>query len=374
MIAEIPVRQRIHEVLRESLEKLGGAQLRNALVACVSANRRIEGRHGNDSRTRECAVRRGAEIGVELPDQETGAVARIRRSNEVIRHEVVRRTGRRRNHRSVQVGGNDSALGVPVVGHGEENLLGRRIADQHLRAIECEGAAVELAAEDVRRHVVRIRPHAELRVVGKVGVADRKLVLEPGAGRIVGDRDRDALRERPLDRELAHQPAIGLFVVLDDRVAVIRGLADAAQPLEHRVAGKRAQQQRSGLVVHRPDRVDVFDVVIGADVAVVVGRNVARPDDGLVIGVREAVELDQLAGLRRPHVPLHDGIDDLSVRSAAPLGRRHVVTDLSGSTRVDRPDELVVAHRDRLAASHRMRDSWLLGRVGCEQRRRSHER
>src|SRR5207247_9000599 len=96
-----------------------------------------------------------------------------------------------------------------------EELRGSGRAGEHLRAVECPrrrpGEAVP--AEVVRRHVVRIRPEPELRIVGEVAPRERITVV--GTCGIAGGRDRDALEvwdRAPVGaraRELGGEPSIG---------------------------------------------------------------------------------------------------------------------------------------------------------------------
>ena len=114
--------------------------------------------------------------------------------------------------------------------------------------------------ELVRGHVVGIGPHTELGVVVEDGRAVREVVPVPRARRIVGLRDRNALVDRRRGMcELADQPPVGKPVVQDDRVAIIVGLAEAAEPTPDRVDRRRPEQFRSGLAEDREQCVHGLD-------------------------------------------------------------------------------------------------------------------
>ena len=359
MIAEVAIGQRIHEVLGQGLEQLGRTELRNALVPEAAANWNVHRRHGEHGRSRKRAVAGNLEVHVEIPHQETGPGACVRRRNQVEGHEVVGGSSRRRALRPVPIRRKNAALGVAVVVGEEADHFRRRIAGDHLGAVEGVSAAVESGAEEVRGHVVGVRPDAELRVVGEI-VADEEVVQIPGARGVTGLGNRKALvGVGPGNAELRREPAIGLAVVLDDRVAVIRRLAHAPETLKERVSGKRAEQQGAGLVVDRPDRVDVHHELVLAHVAVDIGRNVPGPDGRLVVLIAQAFELAELAGRRQPLMLLRHRIDDLVTRAVA-LRRRHVVADRPLRTGVERQDHFVVSHRYGFPGSHSCRGDRLL--------------
>src|SRR5207248_11014650 len=106
-------------------------------------------------------------------------------------------------------------------------------------AVERPGASTDkgVALKVVKRQVVRVRPHGQLRIVVEVDVADLKRISVIGAGWIASRRDRQALDERgdrialliQREGELCEDPAVGHSVVADDRVALVSGLADAAE-------------------------------------------------------------------------------------------------------------------------------------------------
>src|SRR6202030_781346 len=91
--------------------------------------------------------------------------------------------------------------------------------------------------EYVERDVIRVRPDAHLRIIGKA-VSVRKRVPIVRAGRIAGRRHGDALQVRGGgDRELRNDPAIRDRIVQDSRIAVIVRLAASAKTAPQGVDG-----------------------------------------------------------------------------------------------------------------------------------------
>ena len=161
---------------------------------------------------------------------------------------------------------------------------GGGIAREHLGAVEHVGAGAGegVAVEVVRRHVVAIRPHAELRIVGEVAArrvhAERVAVV--GAGGVATRRNRHALVERRdrvagpgVEGELGEQPPVRRPVVEDNRIAVVGRVAQAAEARPQSVAGRGAVPRRSLLVPDLEGKVHPLDVVVWSDVAVGVRRN-----------------------------------------------------------------------------------------------------
>ena len=141
------------------------------------------GRNRQRGRTRERGVRGRRPVDVELPGGERGA------GRAEADHRVGCASGRQ--PRAVEIARQQAAEGVRRV----EALLRRRRAGQHLRAIEGADLGAQKRGagivEQVVGDVVRIRPHAHLRVVGEpVGVGER--VAAVGAGGIA----RSARRRR----------------------------------------------------------------------------------------------------------------------------------------------------------------------------------
>src|SRR6185436_9746267 len=113
----------------------------------------------------------------------------------------------------------------------------------------------------------------KLGVVVQLVARPREIVAVVGAGRVGRAGDREALVGGAAGRggELAKQPAVGLAVVEDDRIAPILGLAGAAEAGEEAVAVERAEEAVAAFVEDLDDAVDPFDVVVGADVTPGVG-------------------------------------------------------------------------------------------------------
>ena len=215
-------------------------------------------------RTGERGVGGRREIGVEFPERQ----GRARRAE--CDQWIGRARGRQRA--AIEIPGQQTAEGAG----GIEAELRRRRARQHLRAIEGAGLGVEERGagivEDVVGRVIRVGPHADLRIVREaVGVTERVAVI--AAGRIARRRDGDALlKRRGGDLELRNDPAVGNPVVGDDRIAVVLDLAAAAESTPQRVEGDRSVQRRAGLGEHGEVGVDGFDDVVRADGAVGVRR------------------------------------------------------------------------------------------------------
>src|SRR5207237_6375810 len=77
-------------------------------------------------------------------------------------------------------------------------------------------------------------------------------------------------------------------------VALIGGLAQSAEAGPQGVACDRAEGHRAiALVVNGDQGIDVLEVMVRAYVAIVVRRNVARADDGLVVVIAGAVEREE---------------------------------------------------------------------------------
>ena len=125
--------------------------------------------------------------------------------------------------------------------------------------------------EHVERRVVRVRPDAELRIIGEVRVLERVAIVR--AHRVAARRDGDALQVRSrADRELADDPAVRELVVLDRRVTVVVRFAAAAEPGEEGVRRRRAVERSPGLVEHGEALVDDLDERVRPHCAVGIGR------------------------------------------------------------------------------------------------------
>ena len=195
--------------------------LRNASASTAQWSECCHGDHGGAG---EGGIRRSGEVGMKFVQvQIVGA--------EV--HHVVRRTSRRCG-RAIEIGWKQSADRGALL----EADLGGRLSRQHGAAVVGAGVGADegVPVEHVESFVVSVGPHAHLRIVIEVGVLER--VAIKGSSSVGSCRDRDALQvRRGGDGELAEDPALRDFVVEDDRIAVIIGLASTAKAGPERIAG-----------------------------------------------------------------------------------------------------------------------------------------
>src|SRR4029450_11306009 len=119
------------------------------------------------------------------------------------------------------------SVGVIEVDHA------RRSSGEHLTTLERgdplpgpRAPTQKIARELVDRHVVAVRPHAELRIV--VELAEAVRIPAPCASWITRGGDGYALIEgaewKGRQRELRHQPPVRNLVVQHDWIAVVAGL------------------------------------------------------------------------------------------------------------------------------------------------------
>ncbi len=300
--AEVTIGQPVHQPVADGIQSRRCARLRDA-GARTRTQRRPRGGVQNGVGLPVIAKRRVAGIGpidVKLPD--TYGVVRPNPCAVVYFHEVVRRT-RGRECRTVEVGGQHPAKpGIDVV-QIEELERRRGVANEHFAALENEdtGPTPRTAIRElVDRHVVAVRPDAELGVVVHLSGANLKCIAVPRAGRIGGLGDGDALVIWPIHGELAHQPAIRQGIKERDWIAVVGVLTRAAKALPERVAVDRAINLggRAGDIPHGEGEVNPLDVVfrpgrrIVTDVALGVGRMHA-------VDVAQTVEAGQRVGHSR---------------------------------------------------------------------------
>ena len=268
MGAHVAVLELHHQAEAERVQPLGRAWLWDgAGVPVERGNRHADG-------TGEGGVGRSGEVGVEAIE-----VQAVRRGHL---GEVVGRAGRRR--RAAQVAGQEAAAGA-VETQVEVHFL-QRAAGQQRGLVDAPQAHAEAGAHDlehVGRHVVAIRPYAQFGIVAKevagenTGV-DLHGVEVPATGhRVAGLGDCDTLVVRAgvliEPGEVRDDPAVDQRVVEHHRVAVVAGVARAAgRAGEKGVEGYRRDGSAGGLVVDADRRVDGLDVMVGADVAVGIGR------------------------------------------------------------------------------------------------------
>ncbi len=134
----------------------------------------------------------------------------------------------------------------------------RRLAGEHLGPVEGQGGVGAL----VRAHVVRVRPDADLEVVGEC--RRRELVTVVRARRVGSLRDGDAYAIAI--RELREEPAVRHPVVDGDRISVRGGGAAAAGPEQAQLAGPRNAGPRLVEDLNRRG-IDHLHVVVRTDCA-----------------------------------------------------------------------------------------------------------
>ena len=278
VVAEVAVRQPVHDDLAQRVERRGRALLRDALVGRVAAQVRVELGDGDGHRPAERGIRGRGPVDVEGEELEVvlrGVVrAGVVRLVVAVPHEDPGRPrGRRR--RAVEVGRGQHLEAERIQRGRREALVGRGGAGEHVGSVE----RVDRGRAFVRAEVVGVGPDGVLRVVRELG--EREDVVVPAAA----DRVR---RLRHVDAqvvarrgELGDQPALRELVVEHDRVAAARRAgAGAAQRRERERAG---DDGAVGLVVDRVVRgaaaVDGLDVVGRADVA----DRVRRVDAGVAL-------------------------------------------------------------------------------------------
>ena len=288
VVAEVAVGEAVHEAVGKGVQLLRSARLRDAGAAGASLREGCRRQRGRPGQGR---IGGRGPIRMELPVSELvgrGALG----------DDVVGRASRRRL-RSVQIGCEQATEGCAEV----EALLGGRLAGQHLCPVVGAGlAAAEggAAGEHVESDVVRVRPHRQLRVVREVVVLEGVTVV--GARRVGGLGDGHALQVgRGRDRELADQPAVRDGVVLGDRVAVVVGLAAAAEAAPKGVDGDRAEDRGARLVEDREVAVDDLYHVVGPDRQVGVGGSRAYGEGtrGSAEPIPDTVELEAHRRRRR---------------------------------------------------------------------------
>jgi hypothetical protein len=196
-----------------------------------------------------------------------------------------RRLTRRRRGHTIEVGREKSILEVGGKGGEIRALHPGGLTCDHFVALEDinaggdEGGAGRV--KDVRAHVVTIRPYAGVRVIDEIRSVREEIVEIPGAGRVTGLRDREALvRETPgasIDHKLRHYPAIGKNVIGHDRVSIVVRGANASERLEEGVASGRTVEQRPRIFIeNRKAGVVPLHVLGGPDATVHIGRIASR--------------------------------------------------------------------------------------------------
>ncbi len=288
----------MHHLAGERIQEVAlvrGRRLRDRVaVPRVSGVERGERHVGPGREGRVGGVR---EVRVKLVDAQ-----RISRIAELVRPEVdeeVRSTGRRQRH-AVEIRRKLSRhVGVDHA-FVEVDVRRRRVADEHLRAIERErtpaGERVRVPEELVVRHVVGVGPDAEFRIVVGFVVGQDEVVDVIRARRIRRRRDRNELvlpAGRRLNAELREQPAVRERVVQDDGIAVVGSGAGGADGGEEIADGEERSQRGPRLRIDADQGVHHLHVVVGADVAVRVRRDGrAAAEDRRVVAGAHPREID----------------------------------------------------------------------------------
>ena len=277
MVPEVPVRQPVHQAPPARVQACRGPGLGDA-VAVVATEVGVVRGSRERNRTGE---RRAPRVGpVDVPPVQVEAAPHVGPAEA---HEVLGRAGGRRRP-PVEVGRQHGpGAGIRSVQIDE----GGGLAGEHGPAVEghdTHATPAPVLVELVDRHEVAVRPHADLRVVVLLDLADDERVAVPRAGRVTGPRDSDALVEgtdrrvvgpSELEGELADQEPIAYPIVGDDWISLAPVLADAPEALPQRLHGRLAEQHASLLAEDLERVVDHLDVVLRPDGAVGVGRDVA---------------------------------------------------------------------------------------------------
>ena len=90
--------------------------------------------------------------------------------------------------------------------------------------------------------------------------------------------------------ELGNDPAIGHSIVNHNRIAVVVGLATAAETAPQGVDRHRTVNQRAALIIYSEVGVNGLDVMIWADVAIRVRRRRVYREPGNAVS--DSVEVD----------------------------------------------------------------------------------
>ena len=267
----------MHQAISDGVETFTGRRLLNDGAA--SGRARVKGR-GRDVRPlRHSRVGRSNVISVEREEaHQIGGRAEFVRIELA---EQVRRAGGRRRQ-TLQVARQHSAMRIIS---GEADDLGRLVADQHLGALH----RVEAGAEEYRprrvevigRHVVAIRPHADVRVIGEGTGEGQEVVSEILTGRVARLRHGDVHVHlaRPIESqvELEEEPAVGQLIIEHYRVAVvIRRIRDADQ---QRAQLALRNEHRARLIVDREAAIGNGDYMIRTDRGVGVRRCEATAEE-----------------------------------------------------------------------------------------------
>src|SRR5207248_2457995 len=171
VIAEVAVRQAVHEAITERIQLLPGPALSDTRAARIVAR---QSEHGGRERGRtgQGRVRWGSPVDMELPEGELPV-------DRAERNHVVRRSGRWLSS-AVEVGGQQTAEARAHI----ETLLRSRLPSQHARSVvSTDLAAGKIATrggEEIERRVIGVWPHTYFGVIRKVCVAERVAIVGTG--------------------------------------------------------------------------------------------------------------------------------------------------------------------------------------------------
>ena len=268
MGTHVAVDELVEQHFADRVEARGGTRLRHGGEGAVVAEPAVE-LGDRDARQRDdAAVRRRVPVDVQLVQVDevlraVGAAAGMRFVVVVTGEDLPAARGRCRG--AVEGGRRHDLEAVTrQVGHAVE-ALGRTCgsAVEHVGAVEGVDLGAGLAAF-IRAADVGVVPHAAMRVVRqhRRGVA----VEPPAAAHRVGGLRHEGAQTGVVHGQ--HEPAAGLAIVMDQRIAAIAGARVARR--RERTEGGRARDQRAGLVVHvevgaAAAAVDGVDHVVGAD-------------------------------------------------------------------------------------------------------------
>ena len=141
-----------------------------------------------------------------------------------------------------------------------------RLPKQHFRTFENIGI---VTATIIDPQVIPVLPDTQFWIIGLFYNIER--VLVPGSGGVIGRGNSHQHVVICMTKgELPNNPAVGLFIIEDGRVAVIiGGTGDAGK---QGVQGGRACQKGSGLVINGIGHIDHLHIMVRACRSVAVGR------------------------------------------------------------------------------------------------------
>ena len=316
--ADPPVHDARHQLVALRVEASLGARLRHAAREPPVAEV-VVGCHGHLHRAGERRLRRVVPVDVEGPCKEAIVPHDLPELRAAGGEDDVRRAGWRKLP-AVEIGVVEKVHAVD-----DDALLGRRLAAEHLRAIDDAILLLHDVVAGARGHVVPVGPHRWPRVVGKEGPDE--IVSIVGAKGIGADTQRVAHAVgSPLGRgsraragsaiSRGHGGGNGRWrLVQTSGGARLPGMSDLAVPRRFAGAARRqfmVAQRRSGEARHH-DQPAIGELVIPHH-GVAVGPRLARTAEA----AEDIVRRDRLKGATRltdAAAPLradrHSRVDDL---------------------------------------------------------------